>query len=64
MIQDTGPKIEPMNKGQLAALYRVCRRTFNNWLRKQAGQVSPPSGNIFTPAQVKKIFETFGPPPD
>lgn len=64
MIQDKGPKIEAMNKTQLAALYKICRRTFNNWLNKQGAAIGSPPGRIYTPAQVRHIFEIFGPPPD
>lgn len=62
----TGPevKITAMTKKQLATRYKICVRTLNNWLKLQGETIGAPPGNIYTPAQVKQIFEIFGTPED
>jgi len=62
---DRDVKIKAYTKGQLAAIYQVSRRTFMRWIvrNKRAKEIEPPDGYIYTPAQVSKIFEIFGPPP-
>jgi uncharacterized RmlC-like cupin family protein len=58
-------KAKAYNKSQLAAIYQVSRRTFMRWItrNRRAKEIEPPDGYIYTPAQVLKIFEIFGPPP-
>lgn len=58
-------KQEPiaMNRIQLANLYKVCPRTLNKWLRPYLTEIGTTEGtNIFTPAQVKTIFDKIGEP--
>jgi len=59
------PKTEPaaMTKTQLAALYKVCPRTLNKWIKPFLTEIGTTAGTyIFTPAQVKTIFERIGEP--
>jgi len=59
------PDTEPaaMTKTQLAALYKVCPRTLAKWIkpfRTEIGEMS--STYIYTPAQIKIIFDKIGQP--
>lgn len=54
-------KPRPMNLSQLANAYGVCTKTVKKWLKIQNIPL-PVSTNIFTIAQVKRIFESIGEP--
>lgn len=56
-------KVKAMNKSQIAALYGVCTKTLSKWLRPFTSQVGEMQNTyIFTPDQVKIIFEKLGTP--
>jgi hypothetical protein len=59
------PHIEPvaMTKTQLAALYKVCPRTLAKWMKPFKNEIGVTAETyIYTPAQVKTIFEKIGEP--
>ena len=53
--------IKPYNIKQLSALYRVSRPTMIRWL-KRIGIRFPRRSRIFTPREVRYIFEQLGEP--
>lgn len=63
MIDDKPVKAEAMTLTQLAAKYKVCPRTVKKWLADHADTIGRPKHTyIFTPDQVKKIYEILGEP--
>lgn len=52
-----------MTRKQLAAHYGICVRTFNKWIKPFIHEIGEiPDTKIFTPAQVRTIFEKIGEP--
>ena len=51
-----------MNTKQLAALYKVNTETFNKWLKPFKKKIGKRIGNLYTPKQVKIIFDCLGEP--
>ena len=63
MNRDTHIEAEAMTKTQLAALYKICPRTLAKWLKPFISEIGElPGTYIFTPAQVKTIFDKIGEP--
>jgi hypothetical protein len=63
MIPETTKTPEAMTKAQLAALYKVCVKTLNKWLEPFAAEIGDkPNTYIYTPAQIKTIYEKLGEP--
>lgn len=63
MPGDTHTRPRAMTKTQLAALYKVCARTLEKWIEPFKTEVElNPGTYIYTPAQVKTIFEKLGEP--
>jgi transposase-like protein len=55
-------QIKPMNIKQLAALYGVHRSTMTRWLIPFRDKIGKRTGNLFTPKQVRIIFDCLGEP--
>jgi hypothetical protein len=55
-------KIHTYNKTQLANLYKVDMRLFNKMLEKVVGLGKTDGRVVFTPKEVKLIFESLGSP--
>lgn len=55
-------KIKPTTKTQLAKAYGIDIRTFNKWLKPYYKVIGIPNGRLFTPLQVKKIYQLLGVP--
>jgi hypothetical protein len=54
---------EAMTKTQLAARYKVCTRTLNKWIKPFMSEIGELEKTyIFTPEQVRKIYEKLGEP--
>lgn len=54
--------IKAYNKKQLAELYSINRDTLTNWLEPFKDKIGKKNGAIYTPKQVKVIFEYLGEP--
>jgi hypothetical protein len=54
--------IKAMNKKQLADLYGVSVNTFSKWLKPFKDRIGKLMGYIYTPKQVRIIFECLGEP--
>lgn len=54
--------IKPYSKTQLAKAYGIDLRTFNKWLKPLYKSIGKPYGRLFTPFQVKIIFQQLGYP--
>lgn len=54
--------IKAMSKTELCRKYGVCLETLNKWLESIAEIGATPGQRIFTPAQVRLIFERIGEP--
>jgi hypothetical protein len=54
--------IKPYSKTHLAKAYGVDLRTFNRWLKPLYKKIGKPNGRLFTPFQVKMIFQLVGSP--
>jgi hypothetical protein len=55
-------KIKPLSKMQLANAYNVSLETLNSWLKPFKDKIGDYRGRMFTPKQVKIIFEELGEP--
>jgi hypothetical protein len=51
-----------MNKKQLAAAYKISVKTLNAWLKPFKDKIGPMTGKVYTPKQIKIIFESLGEP--
>lgn len=56
----THPQHKSYNLTQLAAMYQVSTDTMRSWLKKI--DLGERFGKIFTPKQVRQIFEHLGEP--
>jgi len=56
-------EIKPYNNKELAALYKVGRKTMARWLKLHHDAIGKKEGKLYTSLQVKTIFELLGPPP-
>ena len=54
--------IKPYSKSRLAKAYGIDLRTFNRWLKPLYKTIGMPYDRLFTPFQVKIIFQRFGLP--
>lgn len=54
-------QIKAMSKSELSAAYNICPATLNAWLIRAKIDINK-NIKIFTPAQVKIIFEKIGEP--
>ncbi len=54
--------IKPYSKTQLAKAYGIDIRTFNKWLKPLYKVIGKPNGRLFTPFQIKAIFQRIGQP--
>jgi hypothetical protein len=54
--------IKPMNHKELAALYNICDKTLRRWLKPFEKRIGKTNGNLFTPKQVRIIFDCLGEP--
>lgn len=63
-MTDEKPTIpQTLSKRQLCQMYKVDRKTLKRWLIPFAEQLGEPQGGrIYTPKQVKIIFENLGNP--
>jgi hypothetical protein len=62
-MSDTHTKPEAMTLTQMAAKYKVCSRTIKKWIEPYLDEIGRPQRTyIFTPEQVRKIFEKIGEP--
>lgn len=55
---------EALNKTQLAQQYKITVRTLNFWLEPFENEIGVYRGRMFTPQQVKFIYEKLGYPND
>jgi len=55
-------KVKAYSPGELAALYDIDGRTFNNWVRSIKDKVGERQGRYYTPAQVRIILKHLGVP--
>jgi len=63
LFDESKPEIVAMNKTQLANLYKIGPRTFNKWIKPFIAELGDIEGRyIFTPSQVKIIYERLGEP--
>ena len=63
MNQEPRTQPEAMTKTQLALLYKVCPKTLAKWLKPFITEIGDlPGTYLFTPAQVKTIFDKIGEP--
>jgi len=56
-------EIQPYNNKELAALYKVGRKTMARWLKLHHATIGKKEGKLYTSLQVKTIFELLGLPP-
>lgn len=50
-------------KMQMAADYKICVKTFSKWIAPFIDQIGPRQNTyLYTPEQVKKIYELIGEP--
>lgn len=54
--------LKPLSKMQLANAYNISLETLNSWLKPFKSQIGEYRGRLFTPKQVKIIFEQLGEP--
>jgi hypothetical protein len=45
-------------------MYGVTTKTFTAWIRPHLETIGRNTGKLFNPAQVSRIFDILGPPPD
>lgn len=62
MIEGKKIEVKAYNKTTLAGLYGVSVETFTKWIAPFADLIGPVIGRIFTPKQVKVIFDCLGEP--
>ncbi len=57
-------KIQPMTLKQLAELYNIDKRTMFRWIETAQSDLGflRPNGRLYTPAQIRKIFDAIGTP--
>ena len=55
-------EIRPSSIKDLAAIYGVCHKTFNKWIKPFITEVGIKNGRYYSVAQVKIIFEKLGVP--
>lgn len=58
-----GIQPQSMTKTQLARLYHIDLATMNKWLALINDKIGPVPGRIYTPQQVRIMFEHWDPPP-
>ncbi len=56
------PLVRPLTKTQLSRGYGINIKTFNKWLRPLYKVMGKPLGRLFTPMQVRVIFQELGRP--
>lgn len=54
--------IKPYSKKQLANMYGISDKTLASWLSPFIRKIGPYKGRMFTPKQIKTIFESIGEP--
>lgn len=54
--------VKVYTKKELAKLYEVDPRTFNNWIKPHENVIGKKNGRFFTIPQVKMIFDVLGVP--
>lgn len=54
--------ITAYNTKQLAQLYNISPDTFRNWIKPFKETIGKRSGHLYTPKQVKIIFDSLGEP--
>ena len=54
--------IRPYSIKDMAAIYRVCDKTFKRWIMPFAADVGEKNGRYYSVVQVKIIFEKLGMP--
>lgn len=54
---------EAMTRTQLARLYGIDIATLDKWIELIADKIGPVPGRIYTPQQVRIMFEHWDPPP-
>jgi hypothetical protein len=55
-------QIKPYSKRQLAGMYEVSAKVFQTWLDPLEKELGPRVGRLYTPRQVKIIFQKVGMP--
>jgi hypothetical protein len=60
--QPDSPKIKVYSKKEMREMYCISRQTLNNWLKLNEKKIGKIKGRLFTPKQVKLIFELLGTP--
>ncbi len=55
-------KLTGINKKALAGKYKVSTKTLEKWLKPIEKKVGEYSGRMFTPVQIKVIYEHLGEP--
>lgn len=55
-------RITARSRTDLSRQYGVCLNTFNGWLKELLPELHRSRKSVFTPAQVKQIFEKLGEP--
>ena len=58
----TTTKIIPLSKSELAIAYGVSLNTLNSWLKPFRKEIGEYRGKVFTPKQVKLIYDLLGQP--
>lgn len=55
-------QIKAYNTKQLAEMYGINAGTFRNWIKPFKTNIGDRTGKLYTPKQVKAIFEALGEP--
>jgi transposase len=55
-------EIRPYSTKDLAAIYGVCVKTMNRWIKPFAETIGTKNGRFYSVAQVKIIFDKLGVP--
>jgi len=59
-MENEKPKITAQNLSSLASLYKVSRKTMKFWLKKGNLYKDRSQGYLYTPKEVRKIYEHLG----
>lgn len=57
-------KIVPMGITELAHAYCVSNKTMRNWLKPHSEQIGERIGLLYTPKQIRAIYDCLGLPPE
>lgn len=61
-MDDEKVVFKPMTVSGLASTYDVSWKTMQKWLKTFEKKIGKRTGNLYSPRQVKKIYDLFGNP--